>query len=490
MTDARIELLAHTPAASTDRLIQALDAVQPVITAGSAAGPARLRAAAALYSLLARLFPHTELSGDGDLGPNPWGITRLAALPAVLHGVCPAATYPATATVPVAFGETHPAAQLYVGGDDWTACVGRTAQTVVDGPIGLGLQAAAAYAAAEVTKLVLGPLGLAHVPLGAALVWNLLDYRGTVAPPLPPSSWQSRPVVLCGAGSVGSSVGGLLACLPTLAGTIDVIDPDTFDPARNPTRYPASTGTTSGAKAAWVAAMLRDAGWTAHPLDGAVADWIDRQPVPGFDGLLVSSVDDLAGRRDVADVLARETISLGVAGLGVRLVRTYATPDGPCPYCQFVDVTPPLLEAQLIADHTGLAVDRVIQLQLSGGPLEERDVQAALAAGAITPDRAHGLIGRRLADLRRRAYSQATVRTAQGEVAQVSTPFVSWIAGVLGAAEVSKSLLGLPTLAGRIDLDLAGLPAGYTTPAQRDPSRRCLCWSPVRRRWLRRLYPR
>lgn len=488
MTDPRLELQGHTPAAPAERLAEALDTLRPVVIVDRAAGPASLRAAAALYSLLVRLFPHTELWGDGDLGPNPWGVPRLAALPAALSAVRPATAQPATRTILIALGSGRRDAQLYLGGDDWTARVGRTGQEVVDGPLGLGLQAAAAYAAAEVTKETLGPLGLAHVPIGAPLVWNLLDYRCTPAPTIPSSQRQNLPIILCGAGSVGSSLGGLLAGLPSLAGTVTVIDPDTFDPTRNPTRYPASTGTAMGAKAQWVAEMLRGAGWAAQPLQGSVADWATQQPLPGIKGLLVSSVDELAGRRDVADVLARDTVSLGVAGLAVRMVRVRATINGPCPYCQFVDVASPLSEAQMIANQIGLTLDRVVQLQLSDGALEERDVQTALAANRITADRAAELVGRRLADLRRRVYAEATVPTGRGDVAQVSTPFVSWIAGVLGASEVAKGLLGLPALAGRIDIDMVGLPAGYATPAQRDNSGRCLCWSPVRRRWLRQLY--
>lgn len=76
-----------------------------------------------------------------------------------------------------------------------------------------------------------------------------------------------------------------------------------------------------------------------------------------------------------------------------------------------------------------------------------------------------------------------------GEVT-VSAPFVSWLAGVVLAAEVDKFARGLPILDRRVELDLSGVPAGVVRRLPPDPTGRCLCQSPVRRRWARALYKR
>jgi hypothetical protein len=182
------------------------------------------------------------------------------------------------------------------------------------------------------------------------------------------------------------------------------------------------------------------------------------------------------------------TISLGVAGLSIRLQRERADDNYACPYCNFVDAAPPLSQAAVWAQQTGIAEQRVIHLLLTHEPLTAADIAAAVAAGRIRQDQSAELVGRRLADVVGQAYAQATVVPSPHDRVDVSTPYVSWMAGILGAAEIVKIAYGLPLIERRVDLDLSGLPAGFVLPAERDQSGRCLCWSSVRRRWARRLY--
>jgi hypothetical protein len=65
---------------------------------------------------------------------------------------------------------------------------------------------------------------------------------------------------------------------------------------------------------------------------------------------------------------------------------------------------------------------------------------------------------------------------------------VSWFAGTLAAVELVKQIRGLPTLQGRVDVDLAGLPPGAVRIMPRDGSGRCLYNSGVRQRAWTRLY--
>ena len=152
---------------------------------------------------------------------------------------------------------------LGVGGGDWTARLGREPQPLDNPPDGLrhglGLHAAACLAVNELLKAALVPLGMRALMLpgsdgawcGDPLVWNLIDYRRAHAPLTGAVAGrvQRLRVLLAGGGSVGTSVAGMLIFCPGLTGEAIVVDPEDFDPARNPLRYPALAGGETGAKA-------------------------------------------------------------------------------------------------------------------------------------------------------------------------------------------------------------------------------------------------
>jgi hypothetical protein len=247
-------------------------------------------------------------------------------------------------------------------------------------------------------------------------------------------------------------------------------------------------GTETGPKALWVADMLRAAGLGVSTTVGTVAAFVGAQPAPGFDGVAVSSVDSLEGRREVADVLARTTLSLGVRGLALHLQREHLGDGYACPYCEFVDVEPPLIQAAVWAAQLGLSAQRVAELIATGQGLSERDVECAAAARKIPAERAPALVGRRLADLVRQAYAEAKVPAPGAAAAMVSAPHVSWMGGVLAAAEVLKASAAMPMADRRVDLDLSGLPPGFVLKRLESQDGRCVCGSFIRRRWMKRLW--
>ena len=335
---------------------------------------------------------------------------------------------------------------------------------------------------------LLSPFGFARVAAPPTLVWNLLDHRLRPAPATDesPSSTPSS-LLICGAGSVGSSAAALLAS--ATPGEATIVDPDTFDPLRNPYRYPAATSATSGGKSDWLAGVLNDAGWRASSLAVTVADWVAAAPEPGFDGLLLASVDSVDARADVADVLARITLTAGVAGLAFHVQREHPADDAACPFCQFVDVGRPSSQMQVWAEQTGIPIPRIGEL-IGGAPLSAEDVAHPVNAGRIAPGAGGALVGRRLVDLVGRVYADAQVINPEGGEVTVSAPFVSWLAGVVLAAEANKLARGLSMLDRRVEIDLSGVPAGVVRRLPSDPTGRCLCQSPVRRRWARALYER
>jgi hypothetical protein len=490
MIDPRVSLGQGLVLDAGTSVLGALDRVRPIIRLGDGLDPNAATAAGALYSLLVRLYPHTVLHGDAAMGPNPWRAPALALLPGLLNASRPAPTRSAERDLIIAVGADIDAAELWMGGDEWTVDVGRSPRPARGGRFGMGLQAAAALTAAEVSKLTLGPLGMTHVSFGDEFVWNLLDYQLRPGDPAPVEPLAAVRTVWFGTGSIGSSGAGAAACVGELHGIAHTVDPDVFDPSRNPFRYPATTGSESGPKAEWVAGSLTAAGWDARPLVGTVTDWVQLQFEPGFDGIAVSSVDRVDGRLQVADALSATTLTVGVGGLALHIQREFSFDDRACPYCQYVSVDPPMGQVEVIAQQVGLTPARVALLYLRGDPLNAEDVAGAVATQRIRPERADELIGRRIDDLIRRAYAEATVPQSGGEATAISAPYVSWMGGVFIAAELVKAAMGLPMIDRRFDLDLSGVPLGVVRRRPRDITGNCICASPLRRRWAAKLYGR
>lgn len=516
MDDPRLRLLPLGTAEGADagRLLTALDTVRPIVTVSPSLPPTAAGAALTLVALLSRLFPHVQVDGSAQAGPNLWGISDVADAPDWFRAARPVPrTSPGTDVrmflgVPPGVRVRDPV--LGVGGGDWNVRLAWEPQPLDDPPgglqHGLGLHAAASLAVNELFKATLAPLGMPALLLprvgGSScadpLVWNLIDYRRTPAPLA--GGTEERlvrlRVLLAGAGSVGTSVAGMLVFCPGLTGEAFVVDPEDFDPVRNPFRYPALAGGETGPKATWAACLLQNAGWeVVEPGVSSIGIWNAAQPAPGFDGIMVSSVDDLTARFDVADVLAREVISAGAGGLAFHVQRERLGDGLACPYCEYVPAEPALTQAHVIAAQVGLPVERVIALQIAGAMLTTADLQICTAGGKISPETAARLVGHRLADLVAGAYAEAAIAPTgtlgepgrHGAVA-VAAPQVSWLTGVITAAELVKTASGLPVLDRRVDVDLSGLPQGFTRRVKADASGRCACASGVRRRWVVDLY--
>lgn len=489
MPDRRISMTsALTGVTDTARIAIALDSTRVVVVVPEHASSTVAAAAAGLVSMASRVLGEVVVRGDGQLPTNPWNAATLGdALQ--LHQVVGRAVLAPMSEILVAFGDASSRAQWYVGGDDWTAVLSRRPTAI--GPCdlgGVGLHAASAFAFGEILKTVLRPLGMRCVPVEHTLIWNLLDGRLASAPTVDTRDPRhAAAIAFLGVGSLGSSGVGVLSMTPA-RGMVYVVDPDRFDPARNTYRYPATPPGTAGPKAEWAANVLQSAGWEAAHHDGTINEWVRSRPAPGFDGMALVSVDRVDGRLDAADLLARTTISAGVAGLALHAQRSGPSDEYACSYCAYVDLAPPMTQLEVYGGMTGLSTLRVAQL-LEGDKLTPADLDAALIAGKLTRDDVAGLVGGRLEDLLHRRYARAQVAVGKtGLVADLSAPHVSWLGGVLLAAEVVKASTGLAPLNRRVELDLSGVPLGGWRSPRRDPTGRCTCASPVRRDLARRLY--
>lgn len=488
--DPRVALGSVLAPGAANPVLEALDRLRPIVRIEANVTEPVALAAASLYSLLIRVHAHTIIEGDAVLGPNPWGAIRLSELPMRLASSRPSPAANSTNDMVIGVGPGAHGAYLWIGGDDWTARVGRSPQPA-GGQFGLGLQASAIFAAAEALKMALGPQ-LAHVSIGDELVWNLWDYQNRPAPEILSAKRLLDQVVFFGSGSVGSSAIGLLVTQAKLANSVVIVDPDTFDSQRNPFRYPASMGSETGTKAKWTAGLLQSVGWDAIGYPVEVATWVRAQESPGVSGIVVASVDTVTGRLQVADALASVILSVGVSGMALHIQREHCFDEWACPYCEFVSAATPLSQAQVYNQMTGIPVDRLLQLCLGENLLTEEDLTKAVGIGKLHLDRVPELIGRRLDDLIQRVYAQAMVsgigNTDLNAVIAVSTPFVSWMGGLLIVAELTKATMGATLVDRRVDLEMSGLPLGAVSRRSHDQSGNCICNSPYRRRWATRLH--
>lgn len=501
MDDRRARLVDPSSGGDVAAAMGALDRHRVIVIVGDLT-PISATAAGAAIALAGRLFAYLEVLGTATMAANVWDAREVAGVLSAISAIRPTPTAAPEIDLVLTIGRSDVTADFAAGGGAWSVRVARGNAAVDEAEVAryghaLGLQVAVAVAVNELMKRTLAEAGMVAVPLPEdGLSWNLIDYRLTVPSHLAVTTATDRPVLFAGCGSVGSSAVASLSMSPGLRGAVTLVDVEDFDSTRNPFRYPALRGDESGTKTTWAASLLASAGWRTSECDSGVRGWVTRQDKPGFDGLVVSSVDEVAARLDVADVLARDVCSVGVSGLALHVQRERLGDGYACPFCEYVTMSPPLTQAQVTAEQLGLAVDRVIALQFAETRLTEADIAAVVAAGAINHAAAARLVGRRLADLVARNYAEVALSQAPGvgtasphQTVTVAAPQVSWFAGALAAAEVAKYLIGLPGLDRRVDVDLTGLPQGFTRRADADPSGRCVCASGHRRRWVRRMYP-
>ncbi|TCC30518.1 MULTISPECIES: hypothetical protein [Kribbella] len=496
--DPRVDLSDELLPEHAVAAVQALDHVGVVIVPGGS--PAAALTAAAALVLLARTHAHVDVYGDAALPHNPWGVVTLSELLTSLAAVRPIAQAEPECTLTISTG-TAPGADRYIAPAAWTVSVTDTPSALADNPADgiemavapYGGMFAAAIVAADLFCDALAPLGLPVAPRRPTFVWNLLDYTYESAPAskLGPPVWA--PVLFGGCGSVGSSAAAALACDDLTGMNAVAVDGDDFDPVRNTFRYPAATNRMARtAKASWVSDILAAAGATTDHLVGPIRNWTTSQPAPGFDGIVVSSVDDVDGRYEVADLLARTTLSAAVRALSFHIQREHLGDGLRCPFCDFVTAASPLAQAAADAKLTGLGEQRIVELLHNDTGLEQQDINEMLSAGKLTPETAQGLLGARLADLRNRLYAQAAIPAADPNAAPpapLSAPFVSWAVGVLLAAEVAKYARGLASVNRRVEVDLLGYPGDFVHIRPADTTGRCACARAIRTRWMHALYP-
>lgn len=507
--DPRLRLLGDQAASEAgNAVLRRLDETAVVVEVGPSADRAARAAIAAFVAMIARLVPEVVIDSPNELPANWWKATSWDDLLVRLLAVRPLSGVPAARWIKVGFGVAHDGCDLYVGGGDWNVFLSNAPVELEDrNDHALGVHAASCLAVSQILIKVLAEVGFPGVAIFERVETNLVDHGLHAVDPrklLGPSSGDVRCLQagFLGVGSVGTSALALLAtvCSPVLnpdtrlaeAVRVTAVDKDVFDPDRNPYRYPALAGGETAAKASGMMDRLREFGIMANAVVKDVASWNMSKSEPGWHGVLVSSVDTITGRLDVADVLAERTLSAGVSSTELHVQWERFADGYACPFCDFVRADPPLTQAGVFSEVTGIPVARVLALLQDGAVMYPDDVEMAIVAGTVPAHRRSALVGAPLSDLVRQAYAEAEVRpggeSAETDVIAVASPQVSWLAGTLIVAELIKDLLDLPLVQRRVDLDVAGLPAGLVRIVPADTTGTCVCRSGVRARWYRELY--
>lgn len=507
--DPRLRLLGDQAASDVgNAVLRRLDETAVVVEVSRGADRAALAAVAAFVAMIARLVPEVVIDSPNELPANWWKATSWDDLLVRLKAVRPLSGAPTTRRIKVGFGVVHDGCDLYVGGGDWNVFLSDT-PVELEGRNNhaLGVHTAGCLAVSQVLIRVLAEVGFPGVAIADRVETNLVDHGLHAVDQrkvLGPSSGDERCLQagFLGVGSVGTSALAVLAtvCSPALnpdtpfaeAVKITAVDKDVFDPGRNPYRYPALTGGETAAKASGMVDRLHELGIAADAVVKDVASWNMSKSEPGWHGVLVSSVDTITGRLDVADVLAERTLSVGVSGTEMHVQWERFADGYACPFCDFIRADPPLTQAGVFSEVTGIPVARVLALLQEGAVMDAADVEMAVVAGRVPENRRSALVGAPLSDLVRQAYAEAEVRpggeSVEADVIAVASPQVSWLTGTLIVAELIKDLLGLPLVQRRVDLDVAGLPAGLVRVVPADTTGTCVCRSGVRARWYRDLY--
>lgn len=347
---------------------------------------------------------------------------------------------------------------IYINCDGWLAFLGQNPIKIdpktKNNPVGAIV--AACLGAAEVFKVAFGPLiTIPPTYVDKSLVFSAFSYKVADY-----SNWQYldnpeigppvlNDVTVFGVGSIGSSMLYSLSFIPDLMGTINVVDPDLKLDVHNLLRYSLLTlgelrqnSETPFVKANWakekMIALCPNLVVNAFVNDAS--GYISELPHDYKIDVAVSAVDGIPPRRDITDVMGRQTINAASGATNIEITRHRFNDGMACLFCRYVNSKSPLSQVQLYSEMTGLSPERIVQL-LAQEVLEESDIVELIEKGKINEDESDKWIGNRLSTLvNNRLYGQvALANPGEAGVGVVTVAFVSLMAGALLAGELLKA---------------------------------------------------
>ena len=475
-----------------------------------------------LATLLVRLFDRVELQGDDAISThlnmvllNGQFLPELRNLLRVIRPIEPVPRTSRVVTVMVGnveSGEDTAQADIFVGATDWCAAISlHSPQEVLDTTSPVGSLAAGALGASEVFKLVFAGL-IQGVRSADEYSLSLLDYSvggsldgksmGPIQEPGPELPEQvDIDAVLYGCGSIGCGLILGLMFAPQVRGHLVTVDKERLE---EPNLYKyallrRADITESAYKAVWAQKQMSTyakgrvrAQAFVGTAEAYVASLLPDYTIP----LAISAVDSVESRFEIQDTLPRKVINAGILGTTAE-VSVHNFGEGPCLACMVIAERNETWDPKPIAERLGLTPERVVELMPGNVMLTVADIAQIKQHGSLSAASLNivdAFVGKSLLALWvRAAYSEATVQIASGNRVQVTTAFVSALAGVMLLAELIKELVVelRPFVVGNsYRLELLGIPVSGAFMETRDETGTCLCHSSFRLMMHNEKYPR
>jgi molybdopterin/thiamine biosynthesis adenylyltransferase len=337
---------------------------------------------------------------------------------------------------------------LYAWYERWTGGFHHKPQVVTYcGPNPFGALLAGTFAATAVSRILLtlvaDPASRPQ-PLPDSAALSAFSYSWPEYPEREPEIpsvidlQKINSILLVGGGAVASGLVFALAALPSVQGTLDVVDDDSLDET-NLERHLISLwehiGVTKAQRIAHCLNMESHHSLVVHPHIGVY------ETLPAHIWrTVIAAVDKSAPRRHLQFDLPRVLLNAGTVGAEF-LVSRHDYGAGPCAECLYPERAVPVRSPlELLAAQTGLTVAEVDDLYTTNNPLSEEQIDRIVQYGelvfpveVVTQARQQGI----------RAVMHAVCTTAQVRpgLPVATIGFVAALPGLLLAAELVKEIL-------------------------------------------------
>ncbi len=314
------------------------------------------------------------------------------------------------------------------------------AEPTDDSANALGACLAGVIAFGEFFKLAYAPLLGSLGPRPAAGPgWSLLDYaqRAPSAEDLVPlRSLHHPPAALVGCGAIGQAAAYVLGHLSHVAGSIDLVDPQTVS-LGNLQRYLGTSvsDAESSTHKVKLAGLRLTKVWQNVGLH--VVDWAGyRLARRGDPELVLSALDSAQDRRQLQLALPRAIINAWTRVSECGITTHVFDSDRQCLQCTYLPRTPggASSDMQQIIAELGLDPIRVVHL-LAGAPLTTPDLRAIESRRGLSSGALERWRGESVRPLFGHLCGMAEVRGGVTENYVVPLPHVSAFAGTLLAAQ-------------------------------------------------------
>lgn len=373
---------------------------------------------------------------------------------------------------------------LSVWADGWVVYLNEDSPDAATNDNTVGAHVAAALAAAEVFKRLIGALplrpGIVIRPI-RRLVFSTYDYQLAAGanPALPPVVALNGTIV--GLGGIGSAFVAAAASLPAIAGDMALVDKDILDDTSLNRFLPARPGN-SGFKVDLCQQVLAfHSGVRVYPewFETFVAQHGDRHEIA------VVGVDNDPVRRAVQATLPGVVLNAGTSDVASFRVTRHDYVHGACLSCiARADLVDHPVEREL-ARQLGLELATILDYQGSGRPLP---TDLLRQSGVLSEENLERLADQPIAEIQRRLCGQAVLGVGQQEAA-VSISFLSALPGFLLLGELIKEQnypqLVRPPLNERVNhmlLSVLGRPHPAFLHDRREKRPDCDCTRPAYQR--------